>query len=56
MEMDFGLPIAFSYDFFTFEIEPGYILPMYSDAGATGTKGFVFLASALFQDFLTLDS
>jgi hypothetical protein len=51
MEMDFGLPIAFSYDFFTFEVEPGYILPISSDAGTTGTKGFIFLVSAFFRIF-----
>jgi len=51
MEMDFGLPIAFSYDFFTFEVEAGYILPFYSDTGTTGTKGFLVLMSAFFRIF-----
>ena len=51
MEMDFGLPISFSYDFFTFELEPGYVLPLYPDAGTTGTQGFVFLASVFFRIF-----
>ncbi|MFZ0472337.1 MAG: hypothetical protein WAL94_06965 [Bacteroidales bacterium] len=51
MEMDFGLPIAFSYDFFTLELEPGYVLPLYPDAGTTGTQGFVFLASVFFRIF-----
>jgi len=49
MEIDFGLPIAFSYDFFTIEVEPGYVMPFYSDTGATGMKGFLFLASAFFR-------
>lgn len=51
MEVDFGLPIAFSYDFFTLEIEPGYIIPLYSETGATGMKGFLFMASAFFRIF-----
>ena len=51
MEMDFGIPIAFSYDFFTLELEPGYVLPLYPDAGTTGTQGFVLLASVFFRIF-----
>jgi hypothetical protein len=49
MEIDFGLPIAFNYDFFTIELEPGYVLPFYSDTGTTGMKGFLFMASAFFR-------
>ncbi|MCK7541751.1 MAG: hypothetical protein MZV63_68115 [Marinilabiliales bacterium] len=51
MEIDFGLPIAFSYDFFTLEIEPGYVLPLYSDTGTTGMNGFLFMASLFFRIF-----
>ena len=51
MEIDFGLTVAFSYDFFTLEIEPGYVLPLYSDTGTTGMKGFLFLLSAYFRIF-----
>ena len=51
MEIDFGLPIAFSYDFFTLEIEPGYVLPLYSDTGSTGMNGFLFMASLFFRIF-----
>jgi len=51
MEMDFGLPVAFSYDFFTFEVEPAYVLPLYSDTGVTGTQGFLLLVSAFFRIF-----
>lgn len=51
MEIDFGLPIAFSYDFFTLEIEPGYVLPLYSETGASGMQGFLFMASAFFRIF-----
>ncbi len=51
LEIDFGVPIAFSYDFFTLEFEPGYILPLYSETGTTGMKGFLFMASAFFRIF-----
>jgi hypothetical protein len=51
MEMDFGLPVAFSYDFFTIEVEPGYVLPFYSDTETPGAKGFLLLLSAFFRIF-----
>jgi hypothetical protein len=51
IEMDFGLPVAFSYDFFTFEVEPGYILPFYSDTDTSGAEGFIILLSAFFRIF-----
>ncbi len=51
VEMDFGLPIAFSYDFFTFEVEPGYVLPFYSDTKTAGAEGFLILVSAFFRIF-----
>lgn len=51
MEIDFGLPVAFSYDFFTLEIEPGYVIPLYADEGSTGTRGFLLMASIFFRIF-----
>jgi len=51
MEIDFGIPVAFSYDFFTIEIEPGYVLPLYSDSGTSGTEGFLLMASIFFRIF-----
>lgn len=51
MEVDFGLPVTFNYDFFSLEIEPGYVLPVYSDTGTTGMKGFLISASAFFRIF-----
>jgi len=51
VEMDFGLPVAFSYDFFTFEVEPGYVLPFYSDTETSGAEGFIILLSAFFRIF-----
>ena len=51
MEIDFGLPVAFSYDFFTLEIEPGYVIPLYSENGSSGTSGFLLMASIFFRIF-----
>ena len=51
MEINFGIPVAFSYDFFTLEIEPGYVIPFYSEEGSSGTKGFLMLASLFFRIF-----
>lgn len=51
MEIDFGLPVAFSYDFFTLEVEPGYVIPLYSDAGSAGTRGFLLMTSIFFRIF-----
>ncbi|MCU0458338.1 MAG: hypothetical protein MUE37_04510 [Bacteroidales bacterium] len=51
MEIDFGVPVAFSYDFFTLEVEPGYVIPLYSSEGTSGTKGFLLLATLFFRIF-----
>ena len=51
MELDFGLPVAFSYDFFTIEVEPGYVLPLYSEENTAGMQGFLILVSAFFRIF-----
>jgi hypothetical protein len=51
MEIDFGLPVAFSYDFMTIEIEPGYVIPLYSETGSSGTRGFLLLTSIFFRIF-----
>lgn len=48
-EIDLGLPIAFNYDFLTLEIEPGYVFPMYSVTGSSGTKGFLLMAGLYFR-------
>jgi hypothetical protein len=49
MEIDFGLPIDFAYDFFTIELTPGYVVPLYPDKGTAGMKGFLFMASVFFR-------
>jgi len=51
MEIDFGFPAAFSYDFFTIELEPGYVIPLYSLEGSSGTGGFLFMASLFLKIF-----
>ena len=51
MEIDFGLPIDFNYDFFTIELEPGYILTTYEDPEYQGIQGFFFMVSAFFRIF-----
>jgi len=48
-EIDFGVPVAFSFDSFTFEVEPGYIIPLYSTEGTSGTSGFLLMASLFFR-------
>lgn len=50
-EIDFGIPVGFSYDFFTLEIEPGYVIPLYNAEGSAGTRGFLFLTSLFFRIF-----
>lgn len=49
MELDFGVPMAFTYDFFSLELTPGYVIPVYSDTGLTGMKGFLFMAGLFFR-------
>ena len=48
-EIDFGVPVAFNYGSFTFEVEPGYIVPLYSTEGTSGTSGFLLMASLFFR-------
>ena len=49
MEVDFGLPVTLSYDYFWLEAEPGYILPLYKLN--SGQKGFIFLLNAYIRIF-----
>jgi hypothetical protein len=48
-EIDFGVPVAFNYGSFTFEVEPGYIIPLYSTEGTSGTSGFLLMTSLFFR-------
>jgi hypothetical protein len=49
MEIDAGIPVALNIGKFTFEAEPGYILPFYSDTEIFNPKGFVFLFNCYFK-------
>jgi hypothetical protein len=51
LEIDLGLPVAFSYDLLSVEVEPGYVIPLYSESGTSGMKGFLFLISAYIRIF-----
>ena len=48
-EIDFGVPVTFNYGSFTFEVEPGYIIPLYSTEGTSGTSGFLLMTSLFFR-------
>ncbi len=51
IELDLGLPAAFSYDFFTLELEPGYIIPLYPGKELPRNGRFLFQASLFFRIF-----
>ncbi len=51
MELDFGIPVAFNYDLLSLEIEPGYVIPLYSEIGSSGTSGFLLTASLFVRIF-----
>lgn len=51
MEIDFGLPVSFNTDRFSFELEGSYVLPTYNDPEFPAPKGFVLLMSACFRIF-----
>lgn len=50
-EIDLGIPIAFNTNRFTFEAEPGFAIPLYSDTDPLNPKGFVFLLSCFIKIF-----
>jgi hypothetical protein len=51
MEIDFGLPVAFSTDRISIEAEGSYVLPLYNDSYFPGPEGFVFIISGIFRIF-----
>lgn len=51
IELDLGLPAAFSHDFFTLELEPGYIIPLYPGKELPRNGRFLFLVSLFFRIF-----
>ena len=51
MEADFGIPVALNIGNFTFEVEPGYILPLYSDPSIPSPEGFSMIMSCFIKIF-----
>jgi hypothetical protein len=51
MEVDFGLPVGFNSGNITFEIEPGYVLPMYTDPEISSPEGFTFIINCFIKIF-----
>ena len=45
MEVDFGVPVSFNMGRITLELDPGYILPLYSDTDPLNPKGLSVLLS-----------
>jgi hypothetical protein len=48
MEIDLGIPISFNIGRFTIDAEPGYIIPLYTDA-ASGSDRFIFTMGIYFK-------
>ncbi len=51
MEVDLGIPVAFTMGKVTIEAEPGFILPLYSETDPNNPKGFSFLLSCYLRIF-----
>jgi hypothetical protein len=51
MDMQFSLPVTFSYGRFSLEAEPSYLLPLYSDGYYPEPEGFTFYLNALYKIF-----
>jgi len=51
MEVDLGIPVAFTIGKVTIEAEPGFILPLYSETDPNNPKGFSFLLSCYLRIF-----
>lgn len=49
MDFEFSLPVTFSYGNFSIEVEPEYILPVYSNTDYPSPDGFSFFLSASFR-------
>lgn len=45
MEIDFGLPISLDTGRLVFEIEPGYVLPMFTDPSIPNPEGFSMMCN-----------
>jgi hypothetical protein len=51
MDLEFSLPVTFSYGRFSIEVEPAYLMPVYSDPFYIESEGFTFYINALFKIF-----
>ena len=51
MEIDFGLPVAFNIGNLTLEVEPGYVLPMYTDPEIPSPDGFTIMLNCFIKIF-----
>ena len=49
MEVDLGLPVAFTTGKLTIEAEPGYVIPLYSKTDILNPKGFILLLNCYFR-------
>lgn len=49
MDFEFSLPVTFSYDNFSIEAEPSYILPAFSNSDYPAPEGFTLFVNAFFR-------
>jgi len=49
MDLEFSLPVTFSYNNFSIEAEPSYIFPPFSNSDYPAPKGFTFFINAYFR-------
>jgi hypothetical protein len=51
MDLQFSLPVTFSYGNFSLEAEASYLLPVYTDPYYPEQKGFTFYLNMFFKIF-----
>lgn len=51
MDLEFSLPVSFSYNNLTIEIEPGYIMPLHSNSYYPSPQGFSFNVNSYIRIF-----
>jgi hypothetical protein len=51
VDFEFSLPVTFSYNNFSIEAEPSYILPSFSNSDYPAPEGFTFFLNAYFRIF-----
>jgi hypothetical protein len=51
MDLEFSLPVTFSYGKFSIEAQVSYLLPIYSNPDYPEPKGFTFYLNAIFKIF-----